>query len=331
MSKTGRDEDARFILLRGPMFSGKSTEMTRLLGCESAVCENPEAECIIFKYKHDIRYGSNSEQALITHGGGSAPAIGIGRADEIRLILAQHLVRLAYGQGAMGVRYAADRVREMIAEFIAAAAAATPDAEEPVFVVDEPSHGHEPSQEQLKAAITLLTNITLSQLTPTTYRGPLTIISGRVHRLVDHGVRMVGIDEGQFLPGLLEVVQWLVEEQGVSVVVSALDLNFRGEPWAETLRLQAYPPDEDIKLKARCKECRSADGIYSFYYQEPPPPPQAAVGAAVTTSASSSSKSEDVPEGLNASTFKIGGAERYKPLCRSCYRSACQRAAAAKQ
>jgi thymidine kinase len=314
MSKTGAGEAPRFVLLRGPMFSGKSTEMARLVGRESAVCERPNVECVIFKYNRDNRYGQSSDQALRTHGGGSVPAIAVGRADDIRLILLVHLYRLAADLLLPEVFSAAASVRERIVDWFTL----PKEADEPIFVMDESTSPHnlERSQEQLKTAIAELTESTLAKPIP---------LSGL--RLADYGVRMVGIDEGQFLPGLTDVVEWLVEEQGVSVVVSALDLNFRGEPWAETLRLQAYPPDEDIKLKARCKDCRSADGIYSFYYQEP----QSSSPASAPASSSAAPKSDDVPEGLNASTFKIGGAERYKPLCRSCYRSASSQWPASKQ
>src|SRR5207245_4112179 len=63
----------------------------------------------------------------------------------------------------------------------------------------------------------------------------------------------VFIDEAQFLPGLAGVVEALLE-QGIDVVVSALDLNYRGEPWPDLPDLLARA-DHCVKLQAICPQC----------------------------------------------------------------------------
>jgi thymidine kinase len=314
-------DGVQFVLLRGPMFSGKSTEMKRRVTCERSVCDS-EDSCIIFKYKKDVRYGS-SEDSLITHAQDSVAAIAVGSAEEITFILCQHLANLVEDANTSTIaspgpeptllraaRQARDRLRCYLEPTLLSLAPEDNDGDEGWLA----SH----SEAELKKAFVELISLTMTQ--PIAGSRPPKLVSHK--RLSEYGLRMVGIDEGQFLVGLQKVVRWLIEEHAVHVVVAALDLDFMGRPFEETLALQAYPPEEDIKMKARCKDCHGHDGIHSFflhYAKKPgalPPPP------------SHTLPTTDVPEGLRASTFRIGGADLYKPLCRFCYRAACAKAEA---
>lgn len=53
--------------------------------------------------------------------------------------------------------------------------------------------------------------------------------------------RVVGLDEVQFFdPEILDVVMYLKEERGISVIWAGLDLDFRGEPYNSVPALMAY-------------------------------------------------------------------------------------------
>jgi thymidine kinase len=97
----------------------------------------------------------------------------------------------------------------------------------------------------------------------------------------------VFVDEAQFLPGILEVAETLVQA-GIDVIIAALDLNYRGEPWPGIPELLARA-DTCVKLHAICPGC----------YQ-----------AATRTRRLTSDRAE----------IAIGGPESYAPACRSCFR-----------
>jgi thymidine kinase len=72
--------------------------------------------------------------------------------------------------------------------------------------------------------------------------------------LADHQVDVVGFDEAQFFPKeLIPVIVTLIE-QGKEVVVSGLDLDFRGEPFGIIPTLMALA-DTVSKLHAVCSQC----------------------------------------------------------------------------
>jgi thymidine kinase len=71
---------------------------------------------------------------------------------------------------------------------------------------------------------------------------------------LDNTVTVVGIDEVQFFDdGIIEVVETLAE-QGVRVIITGLDMDFRGEPFGCMPQLMARAERVD-KLQAICMVC----------------------------------------------------------------------------
>lgn len=74
---------------------------------------------------------------------------------------------------------------------------------------------------------------------------------------LDDIVTVVGIDEVQFFDdGIIEVVETLAE-QGVRVIITGLDMDFRGEPFGCMPQLMARAERID-KLQAICMVCGGA-------------------------------------------------------------------------
>lgn len=74
---------------------------------------------------------------------------------------------------------------------------------------------------------------------------------------LDPAVTVVGIDEVQFFDeGIIEVVETLAE-RGVRVVITGLDMDFRGEPFGRMPQLMAKAERVD-KLQAICMVCGGA-------------------------------------------------------------------------
>ncbi len=105
--------------------------------------------------------------------------------------------------------------------------------------------------------------------------------------------RVIGLDEAQFFQGLIKVVNILIN-QGKRVIMSALDTDFRGEPFGEIPNLIAIS-DEHLLLTAICIKC----GTYAVRSQrlingEPAP--------------------YDSPQ------IMVGGDEVYEARCRNCHK-----------
>ena len=99
----------------------------------------------------------------------------------------------------------------------------------------------------------------------------------------------VGIDEGQFFPGLLEFCE-KAANMGLVVVVAALSGDFERKPFGQVLSL--IPLCEDVSsLRAVCMSCFREEAAFSFR----------------TTH--------------DKQVEMIGGPESYKALCRLCYMS----------
>jgi thymidine kinase len=81
--------------------------------------------------------------------------------------------------------------------------------------------------------------------------------SSEVLEALDEGTTVVGVDEVQFFDdGIVEVVEQLAE-QGVRVIVTGLDMDFRGEPFGCMPQLMARAERVD-KLQAICMVCGRA-------------------------------------------------------------------------
>jgi thymidine kinase len=108
----------------------------------------------------------------------------------------------------------------------------------------------------------------------------------------------IGIDEAQFFgEQIVGFVRMLVEEKGKYVIVGGLDGNFKREKFGNIFDLIPFA-DNVTKLHAFCKNCSKKKilrpAIFSKY---------------------TSSTNIICSDGIN-----IGGAEKYEPVCRSCFK-----------
>ena len=103
----------------------------------------------------------------------------------------------------------------------------------------------------------------------------------------------VSIDEVQFFDAkVLEVVKILLDNQ-ITVIVSGLDLDFKGDPFGQMPSLLAMA-DEVVKLKAVCVVCGNEANRTQRIVDGKP-----------------ASKTDDL--------VLIGGSENYEARCSSCY------------
>lgn len=100
---------------------------------------------------------------------------------------------------------------------------------------------------------------------------------------------VVGIDEGQFFPDLVKCCDDLAN-QGKTVIVAALDSDFRRKPFEEVCNLMAKA-ESVTKLLSVCFYCKS-DAAFSVRIS-----------------------GEDAQK-------VVGGVDKYKAACRSCYLAA---------
>lgn len=100
-------------------------------------------------------------------------------------------------------------------------------------------------------------------------------------------VDVVCFEEGQFIAHLDEVVDELIEKQGKHVIVTALQSNFRREPWGNIMAL-IPKAEEVVQLRAICASCK---GDASFSKRIVP----------------------------NSELELIGGPDSYKAMCRQCW------------
>lgn len=81
--------------------------------------------------------------------------------------------------------------------------------------------------------------------------------SSEVYGLIDDEVDVVGIDEAQFFDdGIVDVAQKLAD-RGLRVIVTGLDTDFRGEPFA-CMPEMIVKADKVDKLSAICVQCGEA-------------------------------------------------------------------------
>ena len=110
-------------------------------------------------------------------------------------------------------------------------------------------------------------------------------LMGLLETVVDYDV--IGIDEGQFFPDLLEFCD-KAADMGKIVIVAALDADFKRRPFGRVCEL--VPMAESVvKLTAVCGICKCAEASF--------------------TKRLGNEKAVEI----------IGGADMYKPCCRACY------------
>nr|XP_048307830.1 thymidine kinase, cytosolic isoform X5 [Myodes glareolus] len=100
------------------------------------------------------------------------------------------------------------------------------------------------------------------------------------------GVAVIGIDEGQFFPDIVEFCEWMANA-GKTVIVAALDGTFQRKAFGNILNLVPLA-ESVVKLTAVCMEC----------FRE----------AAYTKRL-----------GMEKEVEVIGGADKYHSVCRLCY------------
>lgn len=103
----------------------------------------------------------------------------------------------------------------------------------------------------------------------------------------DPKIDVIGIDEGQFFPDLVEVVD-RAANNGKIVIVAALDGTFMRVPFSGMNELVSKA-DKVLKLYAVCMECKKKEAPFSVRLTE---------------------QKEEVV---------IGGKAEYKAVCRECY------------
>lgn len=107
------------------------------------------------------------------------------------------------------------------------------------------------------------------------------------------GYDVVGIDEVQFLEGIVEVVQRMTT-RNQTVIVSGLDMTYRGEPFGEMPILLAIAERID-KLDAVCHNC----------------------GANATLT---QRLIDGKPASFDGPTVQVGGLESYEARCSKCFK-----------
>ena len=106
--------------------------------------------------------------------------------------------------------------------------------------------------------------------------------------LKDKRYSLIAIDEAQFFDeDLPNIVQNLADE-GYTVILSCLDMDFKREPFDISARLLSMA-DTVIKNKAVCERCGSFDAVYSFKLSG------------------------------GDSKIDVGGKDKYIAVCRKCY------------
>lgn len=108
----------------------------------------------------------------------------------------------------------------------------------------------------------------------------------------------IGIDEAQFFTDAYMVINKLVNKYHKRVVFSALDTNYKGEPFGDVANLICLC-DHVEKLTSVCKACGNENGIYSFLDESYVP-------------------QEDTPS-KDGRIEVIGGDEKFYTVCRTCF------------
>lgn len=113
-------------------------------------------------------------------------------------------------------------------------------------------------------------------------------ISSFVNHDIRGDIKVIGVDEGQFIEGLVEFCDYHAN-QGRTVIVSGLDADYKREPFQRMIDL--IPKAEHvIKLHSICVCCKDRHGTFS--------------------------KKILIEDDL---IEDIGGADKYISVCRKCY------------
>ncbi len=119
--------------------------------------------------------------------------------------------------------------------------------------------------------------------------------SGEILKTVG-GLSVVGIDEIHFFEDSLFEVVLALQERGCRIIISGLDMNFRGEPFMTMARFMGIAAKVD-KLRAVCGQCHvlEANAIYSQMFR----------GGEIAL--------------YDSDSQQIGDAETYQARCHKCF------------
>ncbi len=114
--------------------------------------------------------------------------------------------------------------------------------------------------------------------------------------ILDFDLEIVGIDEAHmFLPEDIAAVERLLRRQ-TQVIVSGLDLDYKGKLFDTVSRLIELGPREIIYKRSVCEKCFKYNGVYTQIFKNDDP----------------------VVEGLPP-VVPDDGTYQYKPVCRDCF------------
>lgn len=112
----------------------------------------------------------------------------------------------------------------------------------------------------------------------------------------EEGLKVVGVDEiHMFAESDADIIEGLLKN-GVKVVVSGLDTDYKGEMFPIIKKLLSMGPKEVEYKRAVCENCKTPEAIYTQVYKD----------------------GEPVLEGL-PSVLPEDGRYVYKPVCRKCF------------
>ncbi len=95
--------------------------------------------------------------------------------------------------------------------------------------------------------------------------------ASEIKAYIKHWVRIVYIDEVNFFgTGIADVVMWIID-QGIDVVVSGLDKDFRRVDFPESKKI-IDAADVSVKLKAKCHVCGASSAYTARYINGVPAP-----------------------------------------------------------
>ncbi len=115
-------------------------------------------------------------------------------------------------------------------------------------------------------------------------------------KIIDRGLKVIGIDEVHMFPAKeAEAVQKLLE-QGTSIFICGLDMDYRGKMYDIVKRLLELAPQEVRYKRAVCEVCRQPEAVYTQIVKGKRP----------------------VTEGLPP-VIPEDGTYSYFPVCRTCH------------
>jgi thymidine kinase len=123
--------------------------------------------------------------------------------------------------------------------------------------------------------------------------------------------KYIFIEEGQFFPDLLNVIEW-VETLGKHVTVAGLNGDIHRRPFGKILELIPFVRNIEMKSALCCRCARNGGRLEEAHFSHCLP------------SSTLNSSLHLVPitpekEEKGANYVKIGGADKYEALCRACF------------